>query len=840
MEGLGGHGNRVLILTVLFSLLLASGSSGVLLTSEQDSAFQGDDGLSDDTGETRQGVDPIQLSRYNQLFDYSDVLVIRNINSPISMEIADYFVRKRNIPPENICNVSISSNEVIDRSTFNNLMNQIITNMTFHGLLTKINIIVTTKGVPLKITPTLFIETRASVDTELALINGIYDGNIGNRWWMANPYFNSTQRHSQQTDQLYVVTRLTGYTPEDAKGLVDRATRSIGKRGRFVLDVDPRRDGSPGYKVGNDWMRIAYDILTSRGFQVFMDLNNTFVNNQSTLAGYSSWGSNDGNWYIPENTNTGFETDANADNIPDDWFKTDNPGLSQVIRSNFEPASGTWAVLMNRTQANLNYTSISQNVSIIPERRYVLMGSANLTNVSADKGVHLQIKSYHSNGTLLNTWNGSARTGTTPNYVGLGQIVYEPQANASKLNVSAIFSQSSGIVFLDNVRLIEIKPHNIWVDGALAETYVSTGGRSFRYPTAYGQSLVADLIKDGISGVKGYVYEPYLGAVAHPNILFERYTKGWALGESFFAASEIGTSWMDLILGDPKVAPYNASFLPDLAVTQGNFTISNDEIMIGSNVSISAVIENRGNFPTANATISLFMGIPSSGGVPFMNISRTVDYQNSTRVDFSWEASGFRGNYDICVFVDPNDEFVELDEQNNVVCQQVRISDGIYLSKGWNLISLPFEPFDTTLSEALKNISGMYDMVRFYDPSDPTDHWKTYSSFKPTAFNDLKWIDRKMGIWIHLLNATVLRTNGTYFRSTQIDLLAGWNLIGYPSLNDMSVQDVFAGLPLLRIEVFDGGADPYLLKPLDNTSYLSPGKGLWVNMAADCTLTVNG
>lgn len=831
--------NRILILLVLFSLLLASGNSGVLSPVRKDLAVEGDLGLSDLAEESRQGVDPVLLSRYNSLFDYSDVMVIRNLNSATSMDIADYFVQQRNIPPENICNVSISSNEVIDRNTFNNLMNQIITNMTFHGLLSKINIIVTTKGVPLKMTDTLFQDRRASVDTELALINGIYSGNIANRFWFVNPYFNSTERHSFQDHELYVVTRLTGYTAEDAKDLVDRATRSIGKRGRFVLDIDPRKDGS-GYQVGNDWMRIAYDILTARGFEVFMDLNNTFVNNRSGLAGYSSWGSNDGNWYIPENTNTGFETDANADDIPDGWLKTDNPGLSQVIRTNVEPASGTWALLMNRTQANLNYTSISQNVSIIPERRYVFMGSANLTNVSADKGVHLQIKSYHSNGTLMSMWNGSARTGTTANYVGLGQIVYEPQANASKLNVSAIFSQSSGVVFLDNVRLIEIKPHNTWVDGAVGETYVSTGGRSFRYPTRYGQSLVADLIKDGISGVKGYVYEPYLNAIAHPNILFERYTKGWALGESFFAASEIGTSWMDLILGDPKVAPYNASFLPDLAVTQGNFTISNDEIMIGSNVSISAVIENRGNFPTVNATISLFMGIPGSGGVPFMNISRTVDYQNRTRVDFNWEANGFLGNYDICVFADPNDEFMELDEQNNVVCQQVRISDGIYLNKGWNLISLPFEPFDTTLSKALKNISGMYDMVRFYHPSDPADHWKTYTSFKPTAFNDLRWIDRKMGIWIHLLNATVLRTNGTYFRSTQIDLLAGWNLIGYPSLHDMSVEDVFAGLPLLRIEAFAGGADPYLLKPLDNNGYLSPGKGYWVNVAADCTLTVNG
>ncbi|MCK4445196.1 MAG: TIGR03790 family protein, partial [Thermoplasmata archaeon] len=379
---------------------------------------------------------------------------------------------------------------------------------------------------------------------------------IANRFWLVNPYFNSTERHSYQDHQLYVVTRLTGYTAEDAKSLVDRATRSIGRKGRFVLDIDPRRDGSPGYKVGNDWMRVAYDILTSRGFEVFIDQNNTFVNNQSGLAGYASWGSNDGDWYIPENTNFGFETDTNGDQIPDGWTVVDNPGLSQVVRTNQDPLSGSWCVRMNRTQVNDNSTSIHQNVSLVPERRYVLMGSVNTTNVSAEGGVHLQILSYDTNGTHVGTYNGSVRTGTTTRYRGLGQIVFEPQPGIVNLIISAFFSKSNGTVFLDNVRLVEIKPHNTWVDGSVGETYVSTGGRSFTYPTGYGQSLVADLIKDGISGVKGYVYEPYLTAVAHPNILFERYTSGWALGESFFAASEIGTSWMDLILGDPKVAPY--------------------------------------------------------------------------------------------------------------------------------------------------------------------------------------------------------------------------------------------------------------------------------------------
>jgi len=736
--------------------------------------------------------------------------------------------------------VSTSASEVIDRATFNDLMAQVMDNMTAHALLNKINILVTTKGVPLKINDSPFTDRRASVDSELALINGIYAGNIGDLWWMVNPYFNSTERHSYQDDQMYVVARLTGYTAKDAKFLVDRATRSIGRKGGFVLDVDPRKDGSAGYKDGNDWMRIAYDILTARGFEVFIDQNNTFVNNQSGLAGYASWGSNDGNWYMAENTNTGFETDGDGNLIPDGWFKTDNPGLSEVIMSNEDPQRDDWAVKMNRTKINENYTAISQNFSLIPDRRYVLIGAANLTNVSGDEGVHLQVKSYRADSTLIGIYNGSARSGTTSSYVGLGQVVYEPEHNATKLVVSAIHSKSSGLVFVDNVRLIEIKPHNTWIDGAIGETYVSTGGRSFRYPTAYGQSLVADIIKDGISGVKGYVYEPYLTAVAHPNILYERFTKGWALGESFLAASQVGLSWMDLILGDPKVAPYNLSFIPDLAIEVDNFTVSNRKIMVGTSVSLEAIVENRGNFPTVNATISFYLGQPGLGGVPITNLTETLDHHDSTKVNLTWIASGPPGEYDLCAFADPRDEFYELDEQNNLVCHPIRLSEGIHLQEGWNLISLPLEPFDTNITEVLKSIDGLYDMIRFYDSNGTTDYWKTYYSFKPPAFDDLASIDRRMGFWIHLLSAATLEVDGSHFRSTVIPLVAGWNLIGYPSLKDQTVENVFFGIPLLKIESFAGSASPYHLQELDNSSYMAPGKGYWVKVATDCLLRVYG
>lgn len=90
--------------------------------------------------------------------------------------------------------------------------------------------------------------------------------------------------------------------------------------------------------------------------------------------------------------------------------------------------------------------------------------------------------------------------------------------------------------------------------GSLAETFVSTSGRTF-LPTTGGQSLIVDLIQQGVTGVKGYVSEPYTFALAHPDILFDRYTSGRNLAESFYSASLV-IKWKDVVIGDPLCSPY--------------------------------------------------------------------------------------------------------------------------------------------------------------------------------------------------------------------------------------------------------------------------------------------
>ena len=101
---------------------------------------------------------------------------------------------------------------------------------------------------------------------------------------------------------------------------------------------------------------------------------------------------------------------------------------------------------------------------------------------------------------------------------------------------------------LGEYRKLRFKP------GAIAETFVSTSARTFSKVTG-GQSQITDLISQGVTGVKGYVSEPYTFALARPEILFDRYTKGYNLAESFYMASLV-IKWKDVVIGDPLCRPF--------------------------------------------------------------------------------------------------------------------------------------------------------------------------------------------------------------------------------------------------------------------------------------------
>jgi uncharacterized protein (TIGR03790 family) len=115
-----------------------------------------------------------------------------------------------------------------------------------------------------------------------------------------------------------------------------------------------------------------------------------------------------------------------------------------------------------------------------------------------------------------------------------------------------------------------------FVPGALATMFVSTGARTFQAPPdgwqpgtvqdlrlsyeGSPQSLIGDLVREGVSGVAGYIAEPFLDGTIRPDILFPAYVAGFNLIESFYIAMPY-LSWQTVVLGDPLCAPFRSKVL---------------------------------------------------------------------------------------------------------------------------------------------------------------------------------------------------------------------------------------------------------------------------------------
>ena len=123
-----------------------------------------------------------------------------------------------------------------------------------------------------------------------------------------------------------------------------------------------------------------------------------------------------------------------------------------------------------------------------------------------------------------------------------------------------------------------------FVPGAIAGMFVSSDARTFKEPPAgwvptgdadkskwfagTPQSLIGDLIREGVSGVSGHVAEPYLENTVRPEILFPAYLAGSNLAEAFYLAMP-GLSWQNIVIGDPLCAPFRGASLARADVDPG-------------------------------------------------------------------------------------------------------------------------------------------------------------------------------------------------------------------------------------------------------------------------------
>jgi uncharacterized protein (TIGR03790 family) len=227
----------------------------------------------------------------------ANVLVVVNSASPASETIGRQYATRRGVPSENICSLQLPVTESISRDVYDVLIEQpvwkCIASTQAHD---RILYIVLTKDVPLRISGTNGRNgTNASVDSELTLLyrrrTDVLVPAVG---FVSNPYFADPaslfEPFSHRRHDIYLVTRLDGYTVKDALDLIERGSAGAAD-GLFVL----AQRTSSADSIPNRWVGAAGERLTAKGLsdRVVVDATFTKAGAGSRVLGYYSWGSND-------------------------------------------------------------------------------------------------------------------------------------------------------------------------------------------------------------------------------------------------------------------------------------------------------------------------------------------------------------------------------------------------------------------------------------------------------------------------------------------------------------------------------------------------------------------
>lgn len=227
-----------------------------------------------------------------------NVLLVLNESSPQSLEIGQYYAQKRGLPAQNVLRIKTVLTEEISRDDFSRQLEvPIATWLMRNSAQDRILYFVLTKGIPLRVAGLSGEKgTVASVDSELTLLyarmlgaQAPLPGRIGNPYFLSDAIIARARQFSHQNMQIYLVSRLDGYTVADIRGLIDRGS-APSREGKILLDQK-----GPASEKGDDWLQAAAEWLKANGFadRTVLDTGSNVLKDQTGVLGYYSWGSND-------------------------------------------------------------------------------------------------------------------------------------------------------------------------------------------------------------------------------------------------------------------------------------------------------------------------------------------------------------------------------------------------------------------------------------------------------------------------------------------------------------------------------------------------------------------
>lgn len=165
----------------------------------------------------------------------------------------------------------------------------------------------------------------------------------------------------------------------------------------------------------------------------------------------------------------------------------------------------------------------------------------------------------------------------------------------------------------------------------------------------------------------------------------------------------------------------------------------------------------------------------------------------------------------------------------------------ISLAVGWNLISIPYQPANTSIATLLSGIAGKYSIV-WGEFNPATSAWKNYNPAKQT--NSLTAMEPNKGYWVKVSEACTLSATGAIVTSRGGSLAIGWNLIGFAGDVDTAITTVLAGISG-KYSIVWGEFNPATsawknynpAKQTNSLNTMGAGKGYWIKASESCSLS---
>ena len=180
---------------------------------------------------------------------------------------------------------------------------------------------------------------------------------------------------------------------------------------------------------------------------------------------------------------------------------------------------------------------------------------------------------------------------------------------------------------------------------------------------------------------------------------------------------------------------------------------------------------------------------------------------------------------------------------NNIVNTNVELfpvqakNCSFQLTPGWNMVSFYCFGMFVERSKALQSIDGSYDSIFEYQSNDINDPWKSYTTSLPNwTVQQLNYMDRVSGYWIHMTDNATFNYSGVYSNSN-IYLYNGWNLVGYPSIDIKNINDSLISNSFDIVKYYNTTTDiwlVYFINDSNNTlTQFESYKGYWINVSGD-------